>query len=145
MDKIKVKNCRVIELPIIKDAKDGLISVANSLDNIPFEFKRVYYIYRLANQNAIRGMHAHKKLQQVIFCIKGSFCLNLDDGAKNQDIIMDKPNIGIYLGIELWHTMKCFSKDCILLVFASDYYNENDYIRNYSQFIKYLKLRNDLI
>lgn len=140
MNKIIVNNSSIIELPLIKDAKDGLISVANSSDNIPFEFKRAYYIYGLNNPNAIRGMHAHKKLQQVIFCINGSFSLSLDDGSQKQVITLDRPNIGIYMGIELWHTMKNFSKDCIILVFASDYYNENDYIRNYSQFIKYIKV-----
>jgi len=141
MEKIKVKNCKIIELPIIKDAHDGLISVANSMDNIPFEIKRTYYIYGLYNPYAIRGMHAHKKLQQVVFCINGSFNLSLDDGAKKQDYYMDKPNIGIYLGIELWHTMKNFSQDCILLIFASEYYNESDYIRNYDQFVKYIETK----
>jgi len=138
MGKIKVKNCKIIELQIIQDVPDGLISVANSMDNIPFEIKRSYYIYGLYNPNAVRGMHAHKKLQQVIFCINGSVTLSVDDGTKKQDYYMDKPNIGIYLGIELWHTMKNFSKDCILLVFASELYNESDYIRDYKQFIKYI-------
>jgi len=145
MDKIRVKNCKVIKLPIIQDGKDGCLSVAESFHNIPFKIKRVYYIYNINNKNAIRGMHAHKKLQQVIFCINGSFFLRLNDGTKKQDIILDEPNIGIYIGVELWHTMKRFSEDCILLVFASDFYDESDYIRNYSQFIKYLEHKNDFI
>lgn len=136
MDKIRVKNCKMIELPVIRDGKDGCLSVAENLRNIPFEIKRVYYIYNLNDKNAIRGKHAHKKLQQIIFCINGSFCLKLDDGINRQDVILDEPNIGIYMDAKLWHTMSRFSENCILLVLASDFYDESDYIRDYSQFLE---------
>ena len=124
------KNCKIIELPTIQDGKDGCLSVAEGL---PFQIKRVYYIYNL-NGNAIRGKHAHKKLEQLLFCISGSFIMELDDGVTKQIIGLDEPNVGIYLGPNLWHTMSHFSEDCIILVLASDYYDESDYIRNYSQF-----------
>ena len=135
MDKLKVKNCKMIELPVIRDKRDGCLSVVENLRNIPLEIKRVYYIYNLDDRNAIRGMHAHKKLEQVLFCINGSCQMELDDGTNRENIILDKPNVGVYIGIELWHTIKQFSKHCILLVLASDFYDESDYIRDYSQFM----------
>lgn len=134
MDKIRVKNCRVIKLPVIKDGQNGHLSIAESLHNLPFEIRRVYCIYNIKNKNAVRGMHAHKKLKQVIFCINGSCSLELDDGSNRQNIILDKPNVGIYMDIKLWHTMRHFSGNCILMIFASDFYDESDYIRNYPQF-----------
>jgi len=135
---IMVKNSKYIELQTIVDGIDGVISVAENFNQIPFEIKRVYYIYNLNNPDAIRGKHAHKQLQQVLFCINGSCGIGLDDGTNRQNIILDKPNVGIYLGAELWHTMNKFSPNCILLVMASDVYKENDYIRNYDEFIHYL-------
>ena len=133
-----VKNSKRIELPKIVDGIDGTISVAENSVHIPFAIKRVYYIYDLNNPNAVRGKHAHKELEQVLFCINGSCEIGLDDGTNRQSIILDKPNIGIYLGTELWHTMLRFSDNCILLVLASDLYNENDYIRDYDDFKRYI-------
>jgi hypothetical protein len=137
-------NCFPINLPTIVDGSDGKISIADSLQNIPFEIKRVYYIYDLQNLDAIRGKHAHKELEQVIFCINGSFRLGLDDGHHKEELIINQRNQGIFLGKGLWHTMTAFSKDCVLLVLASDHYKESDYIRNYEEFIKFTQiLRHD--
>jgi dTDP-4-dehydrorhamnose 3,5-epimerase-like enzyme len=135
---IMVKNSKHIELQTIVDGIDGVIAVAENFNRIPFAIKRVYYIYGLNNPGAIRGKHAHKQLQQVLFCINGSCEIGLDDGTNRQTIVLDKPDTGIYLGAELWHTMDKFSPNCILLVMASDVYKENDYIRNYDEFIHYL-------
>ena len=130
MNKIIVKNCRTVELPTFQDGKDGCLSVA---EGMPFQIKRVYYIYDL-NNNAVRGKHAHKKLEQVIFCVNGDFVMEVEDGRKKDFIALDKPNVGLYIGPDVWHIISCFSEDCIILVLASDYYDESDYIRNYSQF-----------
>ena len=138
---MNIKNCYPITLPVIPDGIDGKLSVAEGLVNIPFEIKRVYYIYDLENSIAIRGKHAHKQLEQVIFCVSGSFSLMLDDGSNSKEIRLDRRHEGIYLGTGLWHTMTGFSKDCILLVMASDYYNESDYIRDYNDFIRYVNPR----
>ena len=127
-----------MNLPVIADGIDGKLSVAEGLHNIPFDIKRVYYIYDLENFHAIRGKHAHKQLEQVIFCINGSFVLQLDDGHAREEIFINQRNTGVYLGTGLWHTMTQFSKDCVLLVLASDYYNEQDYIRDYSEFIAFI-------
>lgn len=142
-NQIIVKNSRFIELPKIVDGIDGTISVAENFNHVPFAIKRVYYIYNLHKPNAVRGKHAHKKLEQVLFCINGSCEIGLDDGTNNQTIVLDQPHIGLYLGVELWHTMNHFSNQCILLVMASDVYKESDYIRDYQEFSHYLAARNE--
>lgn len=135
MKRLKVKNARFINLPKIKDGRDGVLCVAEQQKNIPFEIKRVFYIYDLHDNGAIRGKHAHREVEQAIFCIKGSFEIQLDDGENKQTIKLEKPNEGLYLGTMLWNVMTKFSDDCILLIFASDFYNESDYIRDYKDFL----------
>ena len=95
--------------------------------------------YGLENIKSRRGFHAHKKLEQAIFCINGSFKLMADDGENKQYLYLNNPNQGIFIGRRLWHTMFEFSKDCIILALASDHYDESDYIREYENFIKYIK------
>ena len=137
--KIKVNNCKQIELSQIVDKKDGVLSIAEQEKEIPFSIKRVYYIYGLKSGDAVRGLHAHKNLEQALFCINGSFKFMADDGKEKQYFFINNPNQGIFIGKELWHTMFEFSKDCIILVLASDYYDESDYIRDYDDFIKYIE------
>jgi len=139
MDEIIVKNSGYIQLRSIKDDSDGLLTVAEAGKDIPFDIKRVYYITNLENFISVRGKHAHRELEQVIFCINGSFHLNLDDGASRQTIHMNKLNMGVILGKELWHEMTDFTAGCILLIFASDYYQEADYIRDYNTFLEYIR------
>jgi len=138
-EKIKVKNSGYIDLPKIVDQRDGCLNIMEVGKSIPFDIKRVYYINHLEHCVSVRGKHAHKELEQVIFCINGSFTLGLDDGSTKQEIHMWKDNVGVILGKGLWHTMSNFSSGCILLVVASDLYNEDDYIRNYYEFLKYVK------
>lgn len=136
---IAVKNSGFVNLQIVKDHPDGRLYVAEENKNIPFEIKRVYCINDLFHMDATRGKHAHRELKQVIFCIKGSFKLHLDDGERQQDIVMDTPGRGIMLGPRLWHDMTHFSPDCMILVLASDVYNESDYIRSYEEFLEYIQ------
>ncbi|AAN48853.1 FdtA/QdtA family cupin domain-containing protein [Leptospira interrogans] len=136
MDEIIVKNSGYINLKKIRDDRDGNLIILESLKDIPFEIKRVYYINNLENSVSVRGQHAHKEIEQAIFCVSGSFTLRLDDGKTKQEILMNKDNVGVLLGKMLWHAMENFSSGCILLVAASDYYREDDYIRNYSDFIR---------
>lgn len=133
---IEVKNSGYVKLKLIRDERDGNLVILESLKDIPFEVKRLYYITNLENSVSVRGKHAHRQLEQVIFCIQGSFTLGLDDGITKQKILMNQVNVGIRLGKMLWHTMEDFSSGCVLLVVASDYYNESDYIRDYDEFIK---------
>lgn len=134
---ITVKNSGKILLKKINDKVDGNLIILEESKDIPFEIKRVYYITNLEKNLSVRGKHAHKELHQVIFCISGSFVLGLDDGIAKQNILMDREDIGILLGPGLWHTMEQFSDGCIILVIASDYYDESDYIRDYDKFIEF--------
>lgn len=133
---IIVKNSGTIKLSFFDDFPDGNLTIAEGNKNIPFDIKRVYFINNLFNKKSVRGKHAHQKLEQVIFCINGRFTLDLDDGINKQSITLDDSHFGIRLGKMLWHEMKDFSNDCVILVFASDYYDEKDYIRDYGEFLK---------
>lgn len=139
LGEINVNNCRYIDLKQVVDEKDGVLSIAESKREIPFEIKRIYYIYGLTSPKALRGLHAHKALEQILFCINGSFKLMVDDGLNKQYFYLADPNRGIYVGPELWHTMFEFSKNCIILVLSSDYYDEMDYIRNYVAFLAHIR------
>ena len=134
--KIKVVNSGIIKLQHFGDHPDGVLTIGESNKSVPFDIKRIYYINKLGNQKAVRGKHAHKKLEQIIFCINGSFKLKLDDGRKKQALTLKNPYFGVRIGPMLWHEMTDFSKDCVILVLADDYYKENDYIRNYQDFLK---------
>ena len=131
----KIKELNKINLGQIIDYHDGKISVAESSKNIPFQIKRVYYIYDFDSDKSVRGYHAHKNLEQVLFCISGKVTLKLDDGFNTYEQEINEPHIGIFIGKYVWHTMRNFSDDCVILVFASDYFNESDYIRNYDEFL----------
>jgi hypothetical protein len=137
--KIRVKNSGIVKLKFFEDFPDGNLFIAEARKNIPFKIKRVYFINGFANKKAVRGKHAHKKLNQVIFCLNGSFDLNLDDGKRKQKIRLKDPSVGIILKPMLWHTMSGFSKDCVILVLADEWYKESDYIRDYQKFKKMLR------
>lgn len=128
-----------IILQQIIDSSDGILSIAESDVKIPFKIKRVYYIYDFKTFKSKRGFHAHKKLKQVIFAISGFFTLTLDDGKVKTNHLLNNPNEGILINKRIWHTMENFSDDCIILVLASDTFKESDYIRNYKDFINFIK------
>jgi dTDP-4-dehydrorhamnose 3,5-epimerase-like enzyme len=141
MEEIFIKNAGWVKTSTIEDGFDGTLSVAEESHSIPFKIKRVYYIYNLmCHQLVLRGKHAHKKLEQVLFCINGSCDIILNDGANIQKVELSKPSCGLYIGPRLWHVMHNFRNNCILLVFASDYFDEKDYIRNFEEFLKFVKL-----
>jgi len=132
--KLRVKNSGLLSLKYFKDLPDGNLFIAEAGRQVPFAIQRVYFINTLANPKAIRGKHAHRRLQQAIFCINGSFSLHLDDGRSKQRVRLNDPSCGVLLGTMLWHTMSSFSYDCVILVLASDAFDESDYIRDYSEF-----------
>ncbi len=135
---MKINRTGFIQLNPIIDGIDGYLCVVENLRNIPFKVKRVYFIYNLNDPKAIRGRHAHRKLEQALFCVKGSFELLLDDGENHKRIIMNDPDKGVYMGPGVWHEMDNFSIDCVILVLASDYFEEKDYIRNYQKFQEFI-------
>lgn len=101
--------------------------------DIPFRVKRCYIVSDPTN-DAIRGQHAHRNLEQVIICLHGAFTLTLDNGSKRVDLRLDRDNEGIYIKDRVWRELKDFSENCVILVLASQHYNENDYIRDYEDF-----------
>jgi dTDP-4-dehydrorhamnose 3,5-epimerase-like enzyme len=100
---------------------------------VPFDIKRAYYLFGTAKEVS-RGFHAHRNLHQIAVCITGSCRMVIDDGVSREDFHLESPSKAIDLPPMLWHEMHDFSTDCVLLVLASDYYDEGDYVRDYSEF-----------
>ena len=128
----------MIDLLVNKTPLVGNLCFIEKLGKMPFQFKRIYYIYDVAC-GTIRGHHAHKRLEQMLICVYGSIEIVLDDGNVTQTITLDDPSKGLYVGPKMWHTMKWLKDDSVLLALASDYYDESDYIRNYDEFLNYIK------
>ena len=114
----------------------GDLVALEELKEIPFNIKRVYYVYN-TDTGAVRGCHAHKRLQQVFICVHGSCRIKLDDGKETEIITLDRPDEGIYVSGNVWREMSDFSPDAVLLVLASEAYDETDYIRDYDEFLQY--------
>ena len=128
---------KTIEFSVLGDQRGSLVSLEENI-NIPFEIKRVYYIYG-SDKGITRGFHAHKNLQQVAICVKGSCRFILDNGKLRESMVLNSPNIGLYIDNNKWREMHDFTEDCVLIVLASDYYDEDDYIRDYNEFLKVVK------
>ncbi len=111
----------------------GLLVAIEAKKTIPFEIKRTYYLTGLKKDHP-RGFHAHKKLQQLAICLKGSCRFIMDNGKQKEEFIINNPTTGVTIDPMIWHEMHDFSEDCVLMVLASDYYDESDYIRNYETF-----------
>jgi dTDP-4-amino-4,6-dideoxygalactose transaminase len=121
---------------INSDLRGSLIAVDSEFD-LPFQIKRFFYISNLDNLE--RGFHAHRKCEQILFPIQGSFTLILDDGIEEEEFYLDKPNEGIYVPLFTWLKMKNFSSDCIIMVICSYKYDENEYIRDHDVFLEEIK------
>lgn len=119
------------------DERGQLVAI-EALKDLPFEFKRVYYIYD-TKDGVRRGFHAHYDLEQILICVSGSCKIHLDDGCETEEVLLDKPHEGLYIANNMWREMYDFSNDTVLLVIASRPYDEADYIRNYDDFIKFIK------
>ena len=128
---------KLIEFNRLGDDRGGLISLEQN-QNIPFDIKRVYYIFD-TQQGVARGFHAHKDLQQVAICVKGSCRFILDNGVQRESVILDEPNLGLFIDSMMWREMHDFSDDCVLMVIANHHYDEADYIRNYDEFMRMVK------
>lgn len=128
---------RLIEFSLMGDERGSLVAMDSSL-GVPFNVKRAYFIFD-TKKGVVRGCHAHRSLHQVAVCVSGSCNIILDNGAVKENIIMNSPIIGLDLPPMLWHEMNNFSDDCILLVLASDFYDESDYIRSYEEFLSCIK------
>lgn len=116
----------------------GMLIALEANKEIPFEIKRVYYMYDTLC-DVRRGFHAHKMLQQILICVHGSCKIHLDNGYETKEVVLDKPYEGLYISNDIWREMYDFSPDAVLMVLASELYDESDYIRNYEKFIEYIK------
>lgn len=130
---------QLLKFPVHGDNRGSLVALEKG-DDFPFEIRRVYYIWG-TDRDAVRGHHAHRSLEQVIVCTSGSCDFVLDDGARRETIRLDSPTQGLYIRRNIWREFKNFSPDCVVMVLASEHYNENDYIRNYEDFLSSVRRR----
>lgn len=128
----------IIDLKTIQTEKEGQLSFFEGERDFPFPIKRIYYVHHVP-AGARRGAHAHKTLQQMLFCPYGSITIFLNNGETEEQIVIDNPSIGLVLQPGLWRDMLWNVENSVLCVAASQYYDESDYIRDYDQYIEYLK------
>ena len=134
---LSVGSAALYEMRVVRDLR-GELSVAEFEKELPFVPKRYFLIYNVPSRE-VRGEHAHKKCHQFLVCIKGSCNVLLDDGNSRDEIRLDSPHIGVHMPPRIWGTQYRYSPDAILLVFASEPYDAQDYIRSYGEFRSYLK------
>ncbi len=127
-------NIEIIPLQSHGDERGSLIALEEG-KNIPFQIKRVYYIYQ-TKENVRRGYHAHYSLKQLVIAVKGSCRFVLDNGKEKVEIFLDNPSQGLLIDSCVWREMYDFSDDCVLMVLADQLYDEKDYIRDYESFLK---------
>lgn len=116
----------------------GQLVALEEFKDIPFKIKRVYYIYDTL-KDVTRGYHAHRNLKQILICIHGSCKIRLDNGKEKKIVPLEKPYEGLYIENNIWREMFDFSPDAVLLVLASELYDESDYIRDYDEFLKFIE------
>lgn len=115
----------------------GQLVALEEFKDIPFEIKRVYYMYDTA-AGVHRGFHAHRNLKQILICIHGTCKILLDNGTEKKIVPLEKPYEGLYVASSMWREMYDFSEDAVLMVLASEYYDETDYIRDYDEFLNFV-------
>ena len=134
--KLTVYNCDLITLSKIHDRKGNLTSIENTVE-IPFDVKRVFYLYDIPGGES-RGGHAHKECHQFLVAARGAFEVLLNDGRTQRTISLNRPNVGLHIPPGIWASEINFSSGAICLVLASHTYNEEDYIRDYNEYLKYI-------
>lgn len=125
---------KMYHFPPHGDDRGQLIAIEEQKD-LPFDIKRVYYIYDTL-PGVRRGFHAHRNLQQILICVSGSCKIHLDNGHDTAEVLLNNPTEGLYIANDMWREMYDFSEGAVLLVLASEYYDESDYIRNYEDYLK---------
>jgi dTDP-4-dehydrorhamnose 3,5-epimerase-like enzyme len=133
----KMTSYKLLDFTTLGDDRGSLIAIEEGY-NTPFEIKRVYYIFD-TKSGVERGFHAHINLKQLAITVKGSCTFVLDNGTTREELKLDNPNQGLLIEGLIWREMKDFSPDCVLVVLASEHYDESDYIRDYNKFIKEVK------
>jgi WxcM-like, C-terminal len=138
---MSINACKVLDLPKITDAR-GNLTFAESNSHVPFDIRRVYYLYDVP-AGAERGGHGHKQLSQLVIALSGSFNVILDDGYERRTIHLNRPFQGLYICPMIWRELGNFSSGSVCLVLASDFYDEDDYYRDYETFRKSVGLDHD--
>ena len=129
---------KIIELPRITDPR-GNLTVAEANKNIPFDIKRVYWLYDVPGGEC-RGGHAHKQIKEILIAVSGSFHVTLDNGKEKQTFLLNHPYQGLLSDTKTWRTLDDFSSGAVCVVLASDFYDENDYIYDYNDFLQYINV-----
>ena len=137
MQRISVYECGIIQLPQINNRAGNITPINNGLE-VPFEIKRVFYIYDIPGGED-RGAHAHRECHQFLVAASGSFEVELNDGKVRRTVMLNRPNFGLHIPPGIWAAEKSFSSGAVCLVLASHKYDESDYIRKYSDFLEYRK------
>lgn len=140
MEKYSVLDCSIIELDKHHSDRKGNLSVVENGVTLPFDVKRVYYLYDIPGGES-RGAHAHRELEQLIVAASGSFSVTLDDGKCKRTFMLNRPYQGLYVKQGLWRDLADFSSGAVCMVLASELYKEEDYIRDYGEFLKYREKR----
>ena len=138
MAKYSVYDCSIIELSKHHSDRKGNITVVQNGETIPFDVKRVYYLYDVPGGES-RGAHAHKDLSQLIVAASGSFRVTLDDGSVKRSYVLNRPYQALYVKPGIWRDLDDFSSGAVCLVLASEVYQLEDYIRDYNEFLKFRK------
>ena len=145
-DQIKLKTpleiggCELWPMPSFEDKRGDLMALEFSED-LPFQPQRCFFVHHVPNDK-LRGEHAHKECDQFLVAIHGKLSIMFDDGQNRKDVILDRPSTGLYIPAKVWATQYNFSSDAVLMVFASHPYEADDYIREYSEFLKYAQRNN---
>jgi len=132
-----IEDCRLVNLPKFVDPRGNLSFVEGGV-HIPFDFKRVYYLYGLA-KGATRAGHGHRNLKQFMIALAGSFTVEIDDGERVKVFKLDRPDVGLLIPPMMWRDLNSFSEGAVCMVLASDVYDEADYFRDRAQFINAVK------
>ena len=133
---VAVRGVRVQELPLVHDMR-GELSVGEFGRSIPFQPRRYFLVFDVPTRE-VRGEHAHKTCHQFLVCVKGDCSVVVDDGTRRQELLLERPNVGLLISAGVWATQYKFSPDAVLLVLASEYYDAADYIRSYGEFRRWL-------
>lgn len=134
---MSLSDCRLLEVPRFTDER-GSLSVVESNGLIPFEIRRVYYLYDIP-AGQVRAAHGHRSLQQLIIALSGSFEVKLDDGFETRTFRLDRPDRGLYVCPGMWRDLNGFSGGAVCMVLASELFDEADYLRNYQDFLTFAR------
>lgn len=135
---LDVGGCSLYHLPLAVDIR-GSLSVAEARKHVPFEPRRCFWVFDVPSKE-VRGEHAHKTLHQYLVCVKGSVSVVIDDGVKSQEVLLNQPHLGLHIPPGVWGVQYKYTADAVLLVLASDVYDSDDYIRDYSEFQAFVAL-----